>query len=386
MFTTSKRLKKWITASIAAMFAATIAGCGGSQPAAPSSSQPGGAAKIGVVSYLTGGGAAYGEAIRQGLELARDEINAKVKVKIELVFEDSKGEKNEAINATNKLIHKDNVVAIIGPTLSGEMFAAGPIASQSGVSIMGTSTTAEGITEIGDYVFRNALPESLALPNVIKKSKEKLGLKKVAVMYANNNDFAVSGFKTFDQAIKDNGIEIVTVETFADKDTDFSAQLTKIASLKPDAVVVAGLYQEAALILKKARELGITVPFIGNNGFNSPQLIKAAGAAADGAIVASPWYPGKDDAKVKNFIAAYKAKYNKEPDQFAAQSYDALFIMADALEKAGSATDRKKLRDSLAVVKDFQGVTGKFAFDAKRNPSMDVTILVVKDGKFTEMK
>lgn len=386
MMKMKKQIRKWTAAALAMVFAAAAAGCGGGQAPAQSGNSAAGAAKIGVVSFLSGGGAAYGEAIRQGLELARDEINAKEKTKLELVFEDSKGEKNEAINATNKLIHKDNVLAIIGPTLSGEMFAAGPIASQAGVSIMGTSTTAEGITDIGDYVFRNSLPESLALPSVVKKAKEKLGLKKVAIMYSNNNDFTVSGFKTFEQAIKDNGLETVTVETFADKDTDFSAQLTKIAALKPDAIFISALYQEAALILKKAREIGVTVPVIGNNGFNSPQLIKLAGSAAEGAVVASPWYPGKEDEKVKNFVAAFKAKYNKEPDQFSAQAYDALYIMANAIENAGSTTDRKKLRDSLATVKDFQGVTGKFAFDAKRNPAMDVTILVVKDGKFTELK
>ncbi|TCL35253.1 branched-chain amino acid transport system substrate-binding protein [Anaerospora hongkongensis] len=386
MMKMKKQIRKWTAAALAMVFAATAAGCGGGQAPAQSGNSAAGAAKIGVVSFLSGGGAAYGEAIRQGLELATDEINAKGKTKLELVFEDSKGEKNEAINATNKLIHKDNVLAIIGPTLSGEMFAAGPIASQAGVSIMGTSTTAEGITDIGDYVFRNSLPESLALPSVVKKAKEKLGLKKVAIMYSNNNDFTVSGFKTFEQAIKDNGLETVTVETFADKDTDFSAQLTKIAALKPDAIFISALYQEAALILKKAREIGVTVPVIGNNGFNSPQLIKLAGSAAEGAVVASPWYPGKEDEKVKNFVAAFKAKYNKEPDQFSAQAYDALYIMANAIENAGSTTDRKKLRDSLATVKDFQGVTGKFAFDAKRNPAMDVTILVVKDGKFTELK
>ncbi|WP_312203029.1 ABC transporter substrate-binding protein [Anaerospora hongkongensis] len=386
MMKMKKQIRKWTAAALAMVFAAAAAGCGGGQAPAQSGNSAAGAAKIGVVSFLSGGGAAYGEAIRQGLELARDEINAKGKTKLELVFEDSKGEKNEAINATNKLIHKDNVLAIIGPTLSGEMFAAGPIASQAGVSIMGTSTTAEGITDIGDYVFRNSLPESLALPSVVKKAKEKLGLKKVAIMYSNNNDFTVSGFKTFEQAIKDNGLETVTVETFADKDTDFSAQLTKIAALKPDAIFISALYQEAALILKKAREIGVTVPVIGNNGFNSPQLIKLAGSAAEGAVVASPWYPGKEDEKVKNFVAAFKAKYNKEPDQFSAQAYDALYIMANAIENAGSTTDRKKLRDSLATVKDFQGVTGKFAFDAKRNPAMDVTILVVKDGKFTELK
>lgn len=365
-----------------------LAGCGGDSKPAASGGSPstGASAKIGVVSYLSGGGAAYGEAIRQGLELARDEINAQGKTKIELVFEDSKGEKNEAINATNKLIHKDNVVAIIGPTLSGEMFAAGPIANQSGVPVMGTSTTAEGVTDIGEYIFRNALPESLAIPHAVKKAKEKFNLKKVAVMYSNNNDWAVSGFKTFEKSLKDNGIETLTVETFADKDTDYSAQLTKIATMKPDAIMVACLYQEAALIAKKAREIGINVPIVGNNGINSPQYIKSAGKASDNSIVASPWFPGKEDANVKKFVADFKAKYNREPDQFSAQAYDALKIMAVALEKSGSNTDRKKLRDSLATIKDFPGVTGKFAFDANRNPSMNVTVLIVKDGQFVELK
>jgi len=380
--------KKWTVGLVVSMMAIGLVGCGSDSKPAPPGSAPANAAsaKIGVVAYLSGGGAAYGEAIRQGLELARDEINAQGKTKIELLFEDSKGEKNEAINAANKLIHKDNVVALIGPTLSGEMFAVGPIMNQAGVPVMGTSTTAEGITEIGEFVFRNALPESLAIPYAVKKAKEKYSLKKVAVMYSNNNDWAVSGFKTFEKSLKENGIETVAIETFADKDTDFAAQLTKIAMLKPDAIMVASLYQEAALILKKARELGINVPIVGNNGFNSPQLIKSAGKAADGSVMASPWFPGKEDANVKKFVANYKEKFNKEPDQFAAQAYDALKIMASALEKSGSNTDRKKLRDSLATIKDFPGVTGKFAFDANRNPAMEVTVLIVKDGQFVELK
>ncbi|AIF54118.1 MULTISPECIES: ABC transporter substrate-binding protein [unclassified Pelosinus] len=379
--------KNWIVSFLVLSLMILIGGCSSSEkPATQDQTSAKGTAKLGVVSYLTGAGAAYGESIRQGLELSRDEINANGKVKLELIFEDSKGEKNEAINAVNKLIHKDNVLGIIGPTLSGEMFAVGPIVNQEGIPIMGTSLTVEGITEIGDYVFRNSLPEFAAIPQSVKKAKEKYNLKKVAVMYSDNNDLGVAGFKIFEKALKENGIEMIAVETFQDKNTDFSAQLTKIATLNPDAVVVAGLYQEGALILKKAREIGITVPIIGNNGFNSPQLIKSAGSAANGAVVASPWFPGKDDAKVKNFIAAYKAKYNKEPDQFAAQAYDALQIMAIAIEKSGSVTDSKKLRDTLATIKDYSGVTGKFSFDEKRNPAMDVTVLVVKDGQFTELK
>ena len=388
IITMKKGLIKWITGMTIGALLLTTAGCGGggTAPAANSGSQ-GGTAKIGVIAYMTGGGAAYGEAIKEGLDLAKDEINAQGKVQIELVYADSRGEKTEAINGANKLINKDNVVGIIGPTLSGEMFAAGPIANQAGIPIMGTSTTAEGIPALGDFVFRNALPEFLAVPQAVEKAISTYGLKKVAVMYSNNNDWAVSGYKTIESTLNKNGVEIIATETFADKDTDYSAQLTKIASLKPDAVMVSSLYQEAALILKKAREIGIAVPFVGTNGFNSPELIKIAGSAADGAVVASPWFPGKDNEKVQKFIADYKAKYNnKVPDQFAAQSYDALYIYANALEQAGTTTDRQKLRDAIASIKDFEGVTGKFAFDENREPVMDATVLIVKDGQFTELK
>jgi branched-chain amino acid transport system substrate-binding protein len=389
MLFSQKKVNKWISGLTIGLLL-TAAGCGTTASTPASGSSGGnsslGTAKIGVISFLTGGGAAYGKSIKQGLEMAQSEINGQGKLKIDLQFEDSRGEKTDAINAANKLTNKDNVVGIIGPTLSGEMFAVGPIVNQAGVPIMGTSTTAEGVTDIGQYVFRNALPESLAIPTAIKKAQDKYNLKKVALMYSNNDDFAVSGYKTMAQAVKDDGLQVLTTETFADKDSDFSAQLTKIASLKPDAVFVSGLYQEAALILKKAREIGLDVPFVGGNGFNSPELIKIAGNASEGAIVASPWFPNKDDTAVQKFVSDYKAKYNVIPDQFAAQAYDALKIMATALEKSGSTTDRKKLRDSLATIKDFQGVTGKFSFDDKRNPKMDATVLIVKNGQFTELK
>ena len=182
------------------------------------------------------------------------------------------------------------------------------------------------------------------------------------------------------------GVEVVAIETFADKDTDFSAQLTKIQQLKPDVLAVAALYQEGSLIMKKARDMGMTMPAIGNNGFNSPEYMKLAGKAADGSIVGSPWFPEKQDEKVQNFRKAFKAKYNHEPDQFAAQAYDGIYLLQAAIEKAGTVTDRKKVRDALAGIKDFVGVTGKFAFDEKRNPKMDINVLVVKDGKFVELK
>lgn len=381
-------MKRLAVMSMAAVVAVGMVGCGSEKKSdAPAGDKT---AKFALISATTGGAAAYGEAIKNGVDLAVEEINKKAEAekgyKINLVFEDTKGEKNEAINAMKKVIHKDNVLAVAGPMLSGEMFAAGPVAVQGKVVSLGTSTTAEGITDIGEYVFRNAVPESIAVDAAIRKSHETLGFKTAAIMYSNNNDQMVSVHKTAEKALKDLGVQIVDVETFADKDTDFSAQLTKVQAAKPDIIVVASLYQEGALIMKKMRELGMTQKVVGSNGFNSPAFITSAGAAADGVIVGTPWFPNKDDQKVKDFRKAYTAKYGKEPDQFAAQAYDGMYLLYEALKASGSTTDREKFRSALKNIKDFMGVTGKFSFDEKRNPKMDVQVLEVQGGKFDALR
>ena len=205
-------------------------------------------------------------------------------------------------------------------------------------------------------------------------------------MYSNNNDQMVSVNNTARKALESVGVQIVDTETFADKDTDFSAQLTKIQQAKPDVIIVASLYQEGALIMKKMREMGMNQPVVGSNGFNSPQFIKIAGDAANGVIVGTPWFPNKEDQKVKDFRKAYKDKYGKEPDQFAAQAYDAVYLYEAALKKSGSTTDREKFRDALKNIADFVGVTGQFKFNEKRDPSMEVQVLQIKNGQFDALK
>ena len=383
-------MKKWMKAMAAAMAAAAVcgafAGCGGDKKAASSSAKAasGDTVKFGFVTAYTGPGAAYGQAEKEGAELAVEEINKdpKTKMKIDLVTYDSKLNKAEAINAFKRLIEQDKVLAIQGPMTSGEIFAAGPIAQQAKVAVFGTSTTAPKVTDIGDYIFRNAIPGKLAIPTTVKKAHDKLGFKKVAVMYSNNNDQMVGENEIYQQTFKDMGIDVVDTETFADKDTDFSAQLTKIQAANPDVIAVAGLYQEGALIAKKAREMGMNQPIIGNNGFNSPAYIQQAGDAANGTLVATPWNPERKTDKAQNFRKAFVAKYGHEPDQFSAQAYDAIYVMHEAAEKSGSTTDRKKFRDALAQIKDFEGATGKFQFDENRDPKMDLDVLQVKDGKW----
>jgi len=343
------------------------------------------AAKIGVISIITGQGAGYGEAITNGLKLARDEVNAKGAVRIELVIEDSSGKQEQALAAGQKLINSAQVVAIIGPTLSTEMKVVGPEANASGVPIMGTSTTAQGITRIGKFVFRNSLPESQAIPASVGKAVKKYGIRKVALLYGNDDVFTKSGFDTMKKVSEDLKLNILTIETFQKGQADYKAQLTKIKSLSPDAVFCSALYEEGAVILSQARKMGIKVPFVGGNGFNSPKVIEIAKQAAEGLVVATPWFAEKDDPKVKAFVAKYAKAYGKKPDQFAAQAYDALYIMAEALRKAGKA-DRAALRDALAGVRNFNGVLGKFSFDAERDVEMEPNVLIIKGGKFQLFK
>lgn len=369
---------------LAAMLAFALASMGAAKDA-PKAAAPAKApaigARIGVISILTGQGSGYGEAITNGFKLARDEINAKGDVRIELVIEDSSGKQEQALAAAQKLINSAQVVAILGPTLSTEMKVVAPEANASGVPIMGTSTTAVGITQIGRYVFRNSLPESQAIPASVRKAVKKYNIRKVALFYGNDDVFTKSGFDTMKKVAEELKLNIVTIETFQKGQSDYKAQLTKIKGLTPDAVFCSALYEEGAVILSQSRKMGIKVPFVGGNGFNSPKVIEIAKEAAEGLVVATPWFADKNDPKVKSFVARYEKAYGKKPDQFAAQAYDALYIMAEALKKAGKA-DRDKLRDALAGIRNFDGVLGRFSFDAERDVVMEPNVLIIKGGKF----
>ncbi len=380
--------KKWMktlaAAGAALVLAGAFAGCGGGEKKADAAPADGKSAKIGFITAYTGPGAAYGVAMKEGVDLAVEEINANpnTKIKIDLYTYDTKLVKNEAINAMKKAIEQDKVLAIEGPMTTGEMMAAGPIAQQSGVVAFGTGTTGPGITDIGDYIFRNAIPGAMNIPQIVEKTHDKLGYKKIAIMYSNNNDQMVGEHGYYLDVCKKLGLDIVADVTFADKDTDFSAQLTQIQAANPDIIAIAGLYQEGALIVKKAREMGLNQPILAGNGFNSPEYIKQAGEAADGTLVATPWNPERQTEKAQNFRKAYVAKYGHEPDQFAAQAYDAMYTIHAAVEQSGTTTDRKKFRDTLAQIKDFEGATGTFAFDEHRDPKMDLSVLEVKGGKW----
>ena len=324
--------------------------------------------KIGAAEALTGNAAQYGAPIRRGFELAVGEINGGGGIngqKIEMVIEDEQGKKEEAINVFKKLIFQDKVLMLFGPTLSNSAQASDPVAQSAKLVVFGTSNTADGITSIGNYVFRNSVTEAAILPVTLRMASQKTGLKKVAVLYGNDDIFTKSGYDNFKKALQDLKIPVTTTETFAKGDVDFKPQLTKIKAGNPDAIVLSALVAEGAPMMVQARQLGITLPFIGGNGMNSPRVFELAKDSSDNLWVGSPWSVENPAAENKKFISAYQKVHTTLPDQFAAQAYDAMYIVAQALKKIKLTgkleADRKSLRDALPGVQ-WTGATGPFKF------------------------
>lgn len=366
--------------SMAAIMMAGISGCGGKTGGAVSSGAKN-AAKIGFTAALTGGAAAYGKSEEEGVRLAVEEINEKGDFPIDLLVEDTKAVPADSMNATKKLI-QEKVSMIIGPMTSNEAKAAGPIIQNAKVPSLEISVTAENITDIGDCIFRNSVPESKNIPQTVKKTHKLLGYKTAAILYAHDNEQHVTAQKYFQKTMEEEGVQVIDVETFGSKDSEYSAQLTNIQHKAPDVIVVCSYYQEGSRILKKMREMGMDQPVLGDNGFVSPELGKMAGAAADNVYVSSMWSADRKDEKVQKFVENYTKAYGRAPDQFAASAYDGVYMAMDAMQRAGTTTDHKKIRDALAQMKDFKGVCGTFSFDEKRDPVVDLILMKMQDGKF----
>lgn len=355
--------------------------------------------KLGVAEALSGGAAQYGASIRNGFQLAAEELNAAGGIngnKLVLVVEDEQGKKEEAINVFKKLIFQDKVLMVFGPTLSNSAQAAHPVAQAAKTVAFGTSNTADGITSIGDYVFRNSVTEADVLPATIQTVRNKTGMKNVAVLYGNDDVFTKSGYDNFKKALEDQKVPVTTTETFAKGDVDFKAQLTKIKGTNPDALVLSALLAEGGPIMVQARQLGMNIPVIGGNGMNSVKIFDLApGGASNNLWIGSPWSIENKTPENTKFIEAYTKKYGSAPDQFSAQAYDAMYIVSEGLKKVkltgDLAKDRTALRDALPDVK-WTGATGPFQFrqamdrtgkkpagyDAQQAPIVSVT----KDGKY----
>ncbi len=386
-----KKSKSLIALSLLLSALVVVSGCG-SKPApttptpAAESKEP---IKIGFLGAKTGDVAIYGLNTLKGLNMAIAELNKDGVLgrQVQLVEEDNAGQKDQAINITNKLISQDKVVAIIGDPTTGITRVAGSIANTKKTVIMSAGSTGTNVVEIGPYVFRDTLLDTIAAPATMKYVIQEKGWKNVALITSKNNDYSVSLSKIFTDAIVAAGGKVAIEEFIQDKDTDFSGQITKIKAVNPDVIVFSGYYTEGALIMKKAREVGIKAVMVGGDGLQGDDLMKIGGTAVEGSISYAGFSPEQPTPNTEKFINAFKAKYSNElPDLFAAQGYDALMLIAKAIKDAKSA-DPEKFKDTLATTKNYDGVSGTITFQASREPiKSPVYLLEVKGGKFALLK
>ncbi|MFC7623769.1 ABC transporter substrate-binding protein [Microlunatus sp. GCM10028923] len=343
-----------------------------------------GPVKIGAALSLTGGAASYGASQQKGLELAAEHLKQKGGVNYELAVEDDATDPRQGITVFEKLI-EDQASVIIGPTLSNGAFQAQPIAQEEKVPVLAISNTAEGITAQGDYIFRDSLTEGQVIPQTVTTAKEKYGLKRVVVMYSNDDAFTESGYKVFASSLEKDGVEIADTLTFSKADTDFRALLTEAKGLNPDAIVVSGLIEAAVPLVTQARELGLEVPIIGGNGFNNPALMKQAGEAAEGVVVGAAWNSASDNPENTAFLEAYQAKNQAAPDQFAAQAYAGMMII-DAAVRSACNGERDAIKAGFGTIDDLPTVLGEVTLNDQRDVEHEAVVQVVKGGKFTVLE
>ena len=349
------------------------------QPAIPEIADKSDAISIGVVLPLTGHLASAGELMKQGFDLALSEINNGQlgSPQFKFIIEDDVSTPEGAVAAFNKLIHEDGVSVILGPASSSATEAAFPIAGENRIVAISPTAGKRGLGAISDFVFRIPLATDVVVAKGIPVTHAKLGYQRVATMYDETDGFSTDRDKALQETFTVNDIEVLTTEIFQSGDTDFSAQLTRIQALNPDAIFVSALPPEKPLILVQAGELGISVPFIVSSLTNVE--VAAAGAAAEGAITFIDWLPTDDTPGNQAFVQSYSATYGMEPNVFAAASYVTVYILAEAIQKSPS-TDSVSVRDALSNIMDFDTVLGKFSFNADGDAVYAPGVLIVKDG------
>jgi branched-chain amino acid transport system substrate-binding protein len=339
---------------------------------------------VGHVASMTGDTATFGRSADQGIRMAVDEINAAGGVlgkPIVVVTEDDRSVTEEARTAAQKLIQRDQVKALLGEVASSRSLAAAPEAQRAKVPMISPGSTNPKVTEVGDYVFRACFIDPFQGAVMAQFAANELKAKRLAILFDFKQDYSVGLAEFFRDTVKKNGGEIVADERYTSGDIEFRAQLTTIRAAKPDAIFVPGYYTELGLIAKQARELGIDVPLLGGDGWDSEKTLEIGGDAVNGYFFSTHYAADSDNPRVQEFVKRFTEKYGATPDAMAALGYDTAGILADGLKRAGS-TDGPKLRDALAATSNYNGVTGKISIDPARNARKDAVVLKIEGGKF----
>ena len=378
---------KFVAASAAAVMALSLAGCsGGSMDDSSSSSAKasGDSITIGTVTTNSGTAAAYGEAEVKGFELAVSEINAKGGIngkKVKLESMDDKGDATEASNAYNKLAGDNNVLAVAGPTISATTAAVAPLADQSKLVTIAPAATSDSI-ETGNYLFRTCFKDSYQGEVAARFAAENLKVKKVAVLYGTGDPYSSGVGEAFAKAAEKLGLEVVDKESSSSADdTEYSAQLLKIQASGAELLYAPYYYSVAGpYIIPQARSVGFEGYVMGPDGYDGLKL--TGDKSQYNKTYYTTHYSADDNTntKVQDFIKSYKSKNNAEPNTFAALGYDTIYMIKQAIEKAGENATREDVRNAVAGM-TFDGVTGKFTMDKSGSPTKSVTVLEMKDGK-----
>ena len=378
---------KFVAASAAAVMALSLAGCsGGSMDDSSSSSAKasGDSITIGTVTTNSGTAAAYGEAEVKGFELAVSEINAKGGIngkKVKLESMDDKGDATEASNAYNKLAGDNNVLAVAGPTISATTAAVAPLADQSKLVTIAPAATSDSI-ETGNYLFRTCFKDSYQGEVAARFAAENLKVKKVAVLYGTGDPYSSGVGEAFAKAAEKLGLEVVDKESSSSADdTEYSAQLQKIQASGAELLYAPYYYSVAGpYIIPQARSVGFEGYMMGPDGYDGLKL--TGDKSQYNKTYYTTHYSADDNTntKVQDFIKSYKSKNNAEPNTFAALGYDTIYMIKQAIEKAGKNATREDVRNAVAGM-TFDGVTGKFTMDKSGSPTKSVTVLEMKDGK-----
>ncbi|MBA7472692.1 Leucine-, isoleucine-, valine-, threonine-, and alanine-binding protein [subsurface metagenome] len=349
--------------------------------------------KIGGVACLTGAAATYGASTRNGCRLAFDDVNdlggvdiGGEKYLIHYIFEDDQGSPEVAANAFRKLIDQDEVYAILGSVMSSCTLAGAPIAQDSGVPVISPTSTAVQVTRTGDYIFRSCFLDPFQGAVVATFSYEDLKAKTAAVIFDNANDYTKGLAEAFRESFEKLGGKVVAYESFTEesKTVDFSAQLTNIRSANPDVIFLDAYYSAASLMAKQARSLGITVPFVGADGWESAEFTKLGGEAVEGGHFCTHYSPNDPRPLVQNFVKKYTEIYGETPDSLATLAYDAALILLDSLNRAGS-FDRAAIRDAIMAT-NLECVSGVITFDEYGDPIKKAAMIKVENGEFVFQK
>lgn len=352
----------------------------------PAHGQPRGTAdeiRIGHFASMTGGTAVFGTSADEGIRMAADEINARGGVlgrPIRVITEDTQSRQEEAVTAVQKLINQNRVVALLGEIASSRSLAAAPVAQRARIPMLSPASTNPRVTQIGDFIFRACFIDPFqgtAMADFAMKSEKGPKARRFAVLYDVKNDYSLGLREFFTARVLELGGTIVADESYGEGDVDFRAQLNKIRAANPDAIWIPGYYQEVGLIARQARELGITVPLLGGDGWDAETLGKIAGEAINGGFFSNHFSADDQSEAVQGFIRRYRARYGgKLPDAMAILGYDSMMLLADAIERAGS-TNGRAIRDALATTRDFPGAAGNITIDENRNARKPLVVLRV---------